>query len=66
MVTLSVGIGEAGTADALHLLQEIAVSEDGPAQFSPILPSTACDHIVDSGKSEALVIDVAMQHQQTS
>ena len=61
-MALGVGIGEVRAADLLYLVQQGAIGQDRPAQIRPIAPSTACDHVVDGGVSETLMVEMAMQH----
>jgi hypothetical protein len=62
VVALGIGVGNVRKTNPLHFIQQGAVSQDGPAQFSPIPPLTTGNYVVDSGESEVLMIEVAMKH----
>jgi hypothetical protein len=64
VMALSVGIADVRTANALYLVQQSAVGQSSPAQFSPLAPPTAGDHVVDSSEGEALMVEMAMQHDE--
>ena len=49
-------------ADALNFVEQGVVFKSGPAQFGPIAPATATDHVVYGGERKALVIQVAELH----
>ena len=54
-------VGTMGT-DALDFVEQGVVFKSCPAQFSPVAPATATDHVVYGGKRKALVIQVAVLH----
>ena len=62
MMALGVGVGDAWTADALHLVEQGAIGQHRPPQRRPVLSAAAGDHIVDGGEREALVVEVTMAH----
>lgn len=49
-------------ADAFDFVEQGVVCKSGPAQFGPITPATATDHVVYGGERKALVIQVAVLH----
>jgi hypothetical protein len=49
-------------ADALDFVEQGVVLKGCPAQFGPVAPATATDHVVYGGERKALVIQVAVLH----
>ena len=49
-------------ADALDFVEQGVVCKSRPAQFGPVAPATATDHVVYGGERKALVIQVAVLH----
>ena len=49
-------------ADALDFVEQGMVFKSRPAQFGPVAPATATDHVVYGGKRKTLVIQVAVLH----
>ena len=49
-------------ADALDFVEQGVVFKSRPAQFGPIAPATATDHVVYGGERKALMIQVAVLH----
>ena len=61
-MALSAGIGGAMGADALDFVEQGAVCKSCPAQFGPVAPAAATDHVVYGGERKALVIQVTVLH----
>ena len=49
-------------ADAFDFIEQGMVFKGCPAQFGPVAPATATDHVVYGGERKALVIQVAVLH----
>lgn len=62
MITLSVGVRNVRTANALHLVQQRLIPQDCLTQTSPVIPSPARDHVINSGESEALMVEMSVEH----
>lgn len=62
MVPLGVGINGAAPANALDPIQQGWLGKGGGAKLRPIRPLAAGDDVVDGGKSEALMVEVAVLH----
>lgn len=50
-------------ADLHNVVQQGPLSQHGPAQVGPILPTATGDHVIDGGRGKALMIEVAMKHK---
>lgn len=61
-IALSAWVGGAMGADALDFVEQGVVLKSGPAQFGPVAPATATDHVVYGGERKTLVIQVAVLH----
>ena len=61
-MTLSAGVGGAMGADALDFVEQGAVFKSCSAQFGPVAPAAATDHVVYGGERKALVVQVAVLH----
>ena len=61
-MTLSAWVSGAMGADALDFVEQGVVCKSRPAQFGPVAPATATDHVVYGGERKALVIQVAVVH----
>lgn len=61
-MALGAWVGRARSADALDFVEQGLVSESRPAQFGPVAPAPATDHVVYGGERKALVIQVAVLH----
>lgn len=60
MVTLGIGIGDMRLAYPQHFFQHNPVCEHRLSQLGPILPLAARNYIVNGGKGELLMIQVAV------
>ena len=49
-------------ADAFDFVEQGGVGKGCPAQFGPVAPATATDHVVYGRERKALVIQVAVLH----
>ena len=49
-------------ADAFDFVEQGVVFKSCSAQFSPVAPVTATDHVVYGGERKALVIQVTVLH----
>jgi hypothetical protein len=62
MVSLRVGVRHVLTANALNFVEQRALAQCGLAQLGPVAPAAASNHVVNRGKGETLVIEMAMKH----
>ena len=49
-------VWRAGTADSIHVLDQIRATVERPGQLVPILASSAINDIVDRGRCQALMV----------
>ncbi len=61
-MALGVGIIRMGPANPFNLVQQGPILQDGSAQFGPIPPSTARDHVVDGSQRVSLMIEMTVLH----
>jgi hypothetical protein len=64
MIALCVRVARVGGAYTAHIFQKRLVLERRPPQSSPVLPLTTGNHVVNGGKSQALVVEMTVQHGQ--
>ena len=64
VVALGIRVRNIRTANLHNFVQQAPISQHCPAQIGPVLPATPGDHIVNSGRGEALMIKVAMKHER--
>ena len=63
MMALSVRIRDVGAAHPLDVIQHGRIRKCCAAHFSPIHPATASNHIVNGGRREALMVQMAMDQE---
>ena len=61
-IALSAWVGGTMGADALDFVEQGVVCKSRSAQFGPVTPAAATDHVVYGGERKALVIQVAVLH----
>lgn len=62
VMTLSVGIRNAGTANLLNFFEQGTILQNSSPQLKPVIPTPTRDHVVNRGESEALMIQVSVEH----
>ena len=65
MVALSVGIIQMSAAHTQDLVDNGVFGQCGAAEFIPIPPLSACNHIIDRCDRELFMIEVPMLHTCT-
>lgn len=63
MMALSVRVRDIGAAHPLNGIEHGGIREGCSAQFSPIHPAAASNHIVNGGRCEALMVQMAVDQE---